>query len=77
MRHLLSRCDLETQTAAVHYYVDEMTLEEIAGLLGRSVPTIRKRLEKFTRLSQAEYSKKNESESKSQSESENDEEKQS
>jgi RNA polymerase sigma-70 factor (ECF subfamily) len=51
VRNLLARCDLETQAAAVHYYVDEMTLEEIATLLGRSVPTIRKRLESFARAS--------------------------
>jgi RNA polymerase sigma-70 factor (ECF subfamily) len=51
VRQLLARCDLETQAAAVHYYVDEMTLEEIARLLGRSVPTIRKRLESFATLS--------------------------
>src|SRR3954471_20519351 len=69
VRHLLSRCDLETQAAAVHYYVDEMTLEEIAGLLGRSVPTIRKRLESFTRLSQQEYARRNESESQNVSKS--------
>ncbi len=50
VRKLLSRCDLETQTAAVHYHVDEMTLEEVAALLGRSVPTIRKRLEDFARI---------------------------
>jgi RNA polymerase sigma-70 factor (ECF subfamily) len=68
VRHLLSRCDLETQAAAVHYYVDEMTLEEIAKLLGRSVPTIRKRLESFTRLSQQEYARRNQSESQSNQE---------
>jgi RNA polymerase sigma factor (sigma-70 family) len=51
VRHLLARCDVETQAAAVHYYVDEMTLEEVAELLGRSVPTIRKRLESFARAS--------------------------
>jgi RNA polymerase sigma factor (sigma-70 family) len=51
VRKLLARCDLETQAAAIHYYVDEMTLEEIGALLGRSVPTIRKRLESFARLS--------------------------
>jgi RNA polymerase sigma-70 factor (ECF subfamily) len=68
VRHLLSRCDLETQAAAVHYYVDEMTLEEIANLLGRSVPTIRKRLESFTRLSQQEYARRNQSESQSNQE---------
>ena len=44
---LLARFDLETQAAAIHYHVDEMTLEEVATLLGRSVPTVRKRLEEF------------------------------
>jgi RNA polymerase sigma-70 factor, ECF subfamily len=44
---MLSRFDLETQAAAIHYHVDEMTLEEVATLLGRSVPTVRKRLEEF------------------------------
>jgi RNA polymerase sigma-70 factor, ECF subfamily len=55
VRDLLSRCDLETQAAAVHYYVDEMTLDEIAQLLGRSVPTIRKRLETFASLGQQHH----------------------
>jgi RNA polymerase sigma-70 factor, ECF subfamily len=47
VRKLLGRFDLETQLAAVHYHVDEMTLEEVAAALGRSVPTVRKRLEEF------------------------------
>ena len=47
VRKLLARFDLETQAAAIHYHVDEMTLEEVAALLGRSVPTVRKRLEEF------------------------------
>lgn len=47
VRALLRRFDPETQAAAVHYHVDEMTLEEVAALLGRSVPTVRKRLEQF------------------------------
>ncbi|HEY0713275.1 MAG TPA: sigma-70 family RNA polymerase sigma factor [Polyangia bacterium] len=47
VRKLLDRFDLETQAAAIHYHVDEMTLEEVATLLGRSVPTVRKRLEEF------------------------------
>ena len=51
VRSLLSRFDEETQAAAVHYHVDEMTLEEVAALLGRSVPTVRKRLENFARVS--------------------------
>ena len=50
VRKLLARCDLETQAVAIHYHVDEMTLEEVAALLGRSVPTIRKRLQEFARL---------------------------
>jgi RNA polymerase sigma-70 factor, ECF subfamily len=44
VRTLLGRLDLETQRAAIHYFVDEMTLEEVATALGRSVPTVRKRL---------------------------------
>ncbi len=44
---MLARFDQETQAAAIHYHVDEMTLEEVATLLGRSIPTIRKRLEEF------------------------------
>jgi RNA polymerase sigma-70 factor (ECF subfamily) len=51
VRKLLSQFDAETQAAAIHYHVDEMTLEEVAALLGRSVPTIRKRLEHFAELS--------------------------
>ena len=50
VRRLLSRVDAETQAAVVHYHVDGMTLEEVAALLGRSVPTIRKRLEHFAAL---------------------------
>jgi RNA polymerase sigma-70 factor, ECF subfamily len=56
VRKLLARVDLETQAAAIHYYVDEMTLEEVAAALGRSVPTVRKRLETFAALSGAELS---------------------
>lgn len=51
VRSVLGRFDAETQAAAIHYHVDEMTLEEVAALLGRSVPTIRKRLEHFARKS--------------------------
>jgi RNA polymerase sigma-70 factor (ECF subfamily) len=47
VRKSLSRFDEETQAAVVHYYVDEMTMDEVAALLGRSVPTIRKRLRTF------------------------------
>lgn len=43
-RKLLEKLDLETQQAAIHYFVDEMTLEEVAAAIGRSIPTVRKRL---------------------------------
>jgi RNA polymerase sigma factor (sigma-70 family) len=55
VRHLLSRFDLETQAAAIHYHVDEMTLEEVAAALKRSVPTIRKRLQHFAEESGQEW----------------------
>src|SRR5262245_3811271 len=45
VRELLRRFDPETQAAAIHYHVDEMTLEEVAQVVGRSVPTVRKRLQ--------------------------------
>ena len=50
VRELLGRVDLETQRVAVHYHVDGMTLEEVAAAVGRSVPTVRKRLEHLARL---------------------------
>ena len=56
VRSLLGRFDQETQAAAIHYHVDEMTLEEVAALLGRSVPTIRKRLEHFAAVGEQEAS---------------------
>lgn len=47
VRTLLGELDEETQRAAIHYYVDEMTLEEVAAAIERSVPTVRKRLAEF------------------------------
>ncbi len=47
LRRALAQFDVETQRAVVHYYLDDLTLKEVADLLGRSVPTIRKRLERF------------------------------
>jgi RNA polymerase sigma-70 factor, ECF subfamily len=49
IRQALSKFDLETQAAVIHYHLDEMTLEEVAQALGKSVPTIRKRLQTFAR----------------------------
>jgi len=51
VRKVLAQFDVETQAAAIHYHVDEMTLEEVAAALGRSVPTIRKRLLHFAEVS--------------------------
>lgn len=56
VRQVLSRVDAETQAVAIHYYVDEMTLEEVAAAVGRSIPTIRKRLEALAALSGEELS---------------------
>jgi RNA polymerase sigma-70 factor, ECF subfamily len=42
VRLLLAGVDIETQAVAIHYYVDDMTLEEVAATLGRSVPIVRK-----------------------------------
>lgn len=47
VRKSLARFDLETQQAVIHYWVDDMNLEDVAKLLERSVPTIRKRLRAF------------------------------
>lgn len=56
VRKLLARVDAETQAAAIDYHVDGMTLEEVAAVLGRSVPTVRKRLEHFAELGGEELS---------------------
>jgi RNA polymerase sigma factor (sigma-70 family) len=47
VRSLLARFDVETQACAVHYLVDEMSQEEVAALVGLSVPTVRKRVRTF------------------------------
>lgn len=54
VHQLLDRVDPETQAVAIHYFVDEMTQEEIGALLGRSMPTIRKRLATFKRVARRE-----------------------
>ena len=50
VRKLLATLDLETQQAVIHYFVDEMTLDEVAAAIGRSVPTVRKRLASIATL---------------------------
>ncbi len=54
VRQILSRLDPETQAVAIHYYVDEMTQDEVADLMGRSLPTIRKRIATFKRIAKKE-----------------------
>jgi RNA polymerase sigma-70 factor (ECF subfamily) len=51
---VLAKLDRETQQVAIFYYVDEMTQDEISQVLGRSLPTIRKRLAKFKRVARKE-----------------------
>lgn len=47
VRRSLAAFDTETQQAVIHYWIDDLTLEEVAALLERSVPTVRKRLKSF------------------------------
>ena len=54
VHQILGRLDTETQAIAIHYFVDEMTQEEIGAALGRSLPTVRKRLAKFRRVARKE-----------------------
>lgn len=44
---LLDACDEETRACVVHTYFDECTRQEVAELVGISVPTVRKRIEEF------------------------------
>jgi RNA polymerase sigma-70 factor (ECF subfamily) len=47
VRVLLAAAPEEAQEMAVLYYVDELTQAEIAEQMGRSLPTVRKRLREF------------------------------
>ena len=47
VRTLLADCDDETREIVTYLYFDEMTREQAAELVGISVPTLRKRLNKF------------------------------
>ena len=44
---LLLRVDDETRAIVIYYFVDELTLDEIAELVELSVPTVRKRIQHF------------------------------
>ncbi len=47
VRALLGAAPPEAQEVAVLYFVDELTQAEIAAEIGRSLPTVRKRLREF------------------------------
>ena len=51
IRTLLSRVDLETQSVVVLTYFDDLPQEEVALILELSVPTVKKRLERFEAVS--------------------------
>lgn len=55
VRDLLSRFDPQTQAVAIHYYVDEMSQEEVALAVGLSVPTVRKRLRQFVAKARRDF----------------------
>lgn len=44
---VLARTDRTTQEIAVHYYLDGLPMEEVAGLVGLSRKTVGKKLEAF------------------------------
>ena len=50
VRQVLTRADPETAQAGVGYFLEGRTAEEIAGILGVSVPTVRRRLKRFLEL---------------------------
>ena len=50
VRRVLTRVDPQTAQAGVGYFLEGRTAEEIAELLGISVPTVRRRLKRFLEL---------------------------
>lgn len=50
---LLRSADPLTQQIAVHYYLDEMSMEEVAQHVGRSRKTVGKKLERFRKRARA------------------------
>lgn len=51
---LLEQVDEETRACVVHTFFDECTRQEVAELVGLSVPTVRKRIEDFLVRARAE-----------------------
>ncbi len=54
---VLALCDNDVQEAAIYYFVDEMTQEEVSQMMGISVPTLRKRLRSFIETARKELLK--------------------
>lgn len=54
---VLALCDKDVQEAAIYYFVDEMTQEEVSQMMGISVPTLRKRLRSFIETARKELLK--------------------
>ena len=44
---VMALCDDDVQEAAIYYFVDEMTQEEVSQVMGISVPTLRTRMRRF------------------------------
>ncbi len=51
IHQLLEGADAQTRQIVVHIFFDEMTREQTAQMVGLSVPTVRKRLNRFLRTS--------------------------
>ena len=54
VRQLLSHMSDECAEIGVHYFVHEMSREEIGAIVGRSLPTVRKRLREFLAVASRE-----------------------
>ena len=54
LRLALAKVDAAVAEAAIYYFVDEMTQQEICTLVGLSAPTLRKRLREFIEVARAE-----------------------
>ncbi|MEW5849695.1 MAG: sigma-70 family RNA polymerase sigma factor [Myxococcota bacterium] len=54
---VMTLCEPDIQEAAIYYFVDEMTQEEVSQALGISVPTLRKRLRRFIEVARKELLK--------------------
>ena len=51
---LLEGCDEETKQCVIHTFFDDCTRQEVADLVGLSVPTVRKRVNEFLDKARAE-----------------------